>query len=63
MHKPDELEFLMGKEDIHPDSALFKTLEQLVGVRGMESNRASNRTDAAQAVLNLTSYSKANMER
>jgi len=62
-HKPDELELLLGKEDIHPDSALFGTLEQLVGVRGMKSTRASERTDAAQAVLNITSYSNANMRR
>ena len=53
------LELFLGKEDIHPDSALFNNLERLVGVRGMKSTRASVRTDAAQAALNLTSYPKA----
>ena len=62
-HKPNVLEFFLGKEDIHPDSALFKNLERLVGVRGMKSTRASVRTDAAQAALNLTSYPKANMRK
>ena len=62
-HKPNALELFLGKEDIHPDSALFNNLERLVGVRGMKSTRASVRTDAAQAALNLTSYPKANMRR
>jgi hypothetical protein len=62
-HKPNALELFLGKEDIHPDSALFNNLERLVGVRGMESTRASVRTDAAQAALNLTSYPKADMRR
>ena len=62
-HKPKALELFLGKEDIHPDSALFNNLERLVGVRGMKSTRASVRTDAAQAALNLTSYPKADMRR
>ncbi len=62
-HKPNALELFLGKEDIHPDSALFNNLERLVGVRGMKSTRASVRTDAAQAALNLTSYPKADMRR
>jgi hypothetical protein len=52
----------MGKEDIHPDSALFANLERLVGVRGLQSTRAAARTDAAQAALNLTSYPQKNMK-
>ena len=36
-------------------------LVRLVGVRGLASNRASTRTDAAQAALNLTSYPQMNM--
>ena len=62
-HKPRALEIFLGKEDIHPDSVLFNNLERLVGVRGGNSTQASVRTDAAQAVLNLTSYPKANMRR
>ena len=55
-HKPQALELFLGKEDIHPDSTLFSNLERLVGVRGVPSNRATERTDAAQAALHLTSY-------
>ena len=62
-HKPDAFESFMGKEDILPDSLLFKNLERLVGVRGLQSTRAEIRTDAAQAALQLTSYPKANMRR
>ncbi|MGD9057387.1 MAG: caspase family protein [Desulfobacterales bacterium] len=62
-HKPIALESFVGKEDIHPNSLLFDDLERLVGVRGMKSTRASIRTDAAQAALNITSYPKANMRR
>jgi hypothetical protein len=62
-HKPQALESFVGKEDIHPDSLLFKNLERLVGVRGLKSTRAEIRTDAAQAALQLTSYPKANMRR
>jgi hypothetical protein len=58
-HKPQALELFLGKENIHPDSTLFTNLERLVGVRGMQSNLASVRTDAAQAALNLTSYPQA----
>ena len=59
--KPQELELFVGKEDIHPDSALFSILEQLVGVRGIPSSRATVRTDAAQAALHLTSYPQADL--
>ena len=62
-HKPKALESFVGKEDIHPDSLLFKNLERLVGVRGRTSTRAEIRTDAAQAALQLMSYPKANMRR
>ena len=62
-HKPNALESFVGKEDIHPNSILFDDLERLVGVRGMKSTKASIRTDAAQAALNITSYPNANMRR
>jgi hypothetical protein len=62
-HKPQALESFVGKEDIHPDSLLFKNLERLVGVRGLQSTRAEIRKDAAQAALQLTSYPKAHMRR
>ncbi|MGD8962134.1 MAG: caspase family protein, partial [Desulfobacterales bacterium] len=62
-HKPNALESFVGKEDIHPESLLFKNLERLVGVRGLKSSRAAIRTDAAQAALNITSYPKTNMRR
>ena len=59
--KPNSLELFLGKEDIHPDSTIFTNLERLVGVRGIPSNRAAVRKDAAQAKLNLTSYPQANL--
>ena len=53
---PKMMARLIGKEDIHPESALFNDLERLVGVRGAKSTRASERRDAAQASLRITSY-------
>jgi hypothetical protein len=61
--RPTELEALMGKEDLRPDSPLFKTLERLIGIRGDETMRASVRMDAAQAVLQIISYAKTDMEK
>lgn len=55
-HQPKMMERLIGKEDIHPESALFNDLERLVGVRGAKSARALVRRDAAQASIHLTSY-------
>ena len=60
--RPNGLEILVGKEDLRPDSPLFNTLEQLVGLSGEESMRSSVRMDIAQAVLEITSYPKANMK-
>jgi hypothetical protein len=59
VHKPHILDELSGKEDLLPDTPLFSDLEQLIGLRGGISARASERTDAAQATLKITSYSKA----
>ncbi len=55
-HRPKMMERLMGKEDIHPESALFNDLERLVGIRGAKSVRAPVRPDIAQASLQLTTY-------
>ena len=60
-HRPAELEILMGKENIHPDSPLFETLERLVGIDTAKFGPASPRRDAAQAVLKITSYARADM--
>ena len=57
-HKPKALELLVGRESIDPDSALFKELQRLVGLDGVESARAAVRSDTAQALLRLTSYPK-----
>ena len=57
------MEKLMGKEDIHPESALFNDLERLVGVLGKGAAHASVRQDAAQASLHLTSYPQTHMKR
>jgi hypothetical protein len=61
--RPANLTDLIGQEDISPESLLFKKLEQLVGIRGQASARASVRTDAAQAELKITSYPNADMDR
>ena len=58
-HRPEMLARLIGKEDIHPSSALFHDLERLVGVRGAKAARAHLGQEAAQASIELTSYPRA----
>jgi len=60
-HRPAELEILMGREDIHPDSPLFETLQRLVGIGTAEFGPASPRRNAAQSVLRITSYARADI--
>ncbi|MGD8243220.1 MAG: DUF4384 domain-containing protein, partial [Desulfobacterales bacterium] len=54
--RPPNMEPLVGREDIHPESALFNDLEKLVGIGGTGAMQAAVRQDAAQASLQLTSY-------
>ena len=60
---PQEIETIMGKEDIHPSMPWFRTIEQIVGFGSKASKRALVRQDAAQAVLKITSYSKNDIRR
>lgn len=57
---PEGLEALMGRQDIYPGSAAYETLEKMVGIRGPVSPGDSTGNDAAQAVLQITSYSGRN---
>ena len=61
--RPKNMEKLVGREDIHPESALFNDLARLVGVRGPLATRGSVRQDAAQASLHLTSYPRPHIRK
>ena len=56
LKKPDELETLMGRQDLHPGSPLFEALEKIVGIRNRTFLDAPVENDAAQAVLQITTY-------
>ncbi len=56
LNRPDELEKLMGRQDLYPGSPLFETLEKLVGIHGKAIPDASADNDTAQAVLQITTY-------
>ncbi len=56
LNRPDELETLMGRQDLYPGSPGFETLEKMVGIRRRTFTDASVGNDAAQAVLQITTY-------
>jgi len=56
LKKPDELETLMGRQDIYPGSPKFEILEKIVGIRNRTFLDAPVENDAAQAVLQITTY-------
>jgi hypothetical protein len=56
LSRPDEIETLMGRQDLHPGSPEFETLEKMVGIRSRAFLDASVKNDAAQAVLQITTY-------
>jgi hypothetical protein len=56
LSRPDELETLMGRQDIHPGSPDFETLEKMIGIRSRTFSGTPVKSDAAQAVLQLTTY-------
>ena len=56
LNQPDELETLMGRQDLQPGSPLFETLEKMVGIRSRTFLDAPMENDAAQAVLQITTY-------
>ena len=56
LNRPDELETLMGRQDLYPGSPVFETLEKMVGIRSRIFPDAPVENDAAQAVLQITTY-------
>jgi hypothetical protein len=56
LNRPDELETLMGRQDLQPGSPLFEILEKMVGIRSRTFLDAPVENDAAQAVLQITTY-------
>jgi len=56
LNRPDELETLMGRQDLYPGSPVFETLEKMVGIRSRTFQDAPMENDTAQAVLQITTY-------
>ena len=65
LSRPDELETLMGRQDLSPGSPVFETLVKMVGVRSRTFSDAPGGNDTAQAVLQITTYAggRADMRR
>jgi len=62
LNRPDELELLIGRQDLYPGSPGFETLEKMVGIRSLTFADASVGNDAAQAVLQITTYAAGRSE-
>ena len=58
LSRPDELETLIGRQDLHPGSPEFETLEKMVGIRSRTVLDAPAENHAAQAVLQITTYAE-----
>ena len=56
LNRPDDLETLMGRQDLYPGSPLFETLEKMVGIHGRTLPDAHVENNTAQAVLQITTY-------
>jgi hypothetical protein len=56
LSRPDELETLMGRQNLHPGSPEFEILEKMIGIRSRISPGTPVKNDAAQAILQLTTY-------
>jgi hypothetical protein len=56
LNRPAELEALMGRQNLYPGSPVFETLEKMVGIRSRTFPDAPVENDAAQAVLQITTY-------
>jgi hypothetical protein len=56
LNRPDELETLMGRQDLYPGSPAFETLEKMVGIRSRAFLDEPVGDDVAQAVLQITTY-------
>jgi hypothetical protein len=59
LNRPDELETLMGRQDLYPESPVFETLAKMVGIRRRTFPDVPLENDAAQAVLQITTYGRA----
>ena len=58
LSRPDELETLMGRQDLHPGSPEFEILEKMIGIRSRTFPDAPVKNDVAQAALRLTTYAR-----
>jgi hypothetical protein len=56
LNRPDELETLMGRQDLYPGSPGFETLEKMVGIRSRAFPDVPVGNDAAQVGLQITTY-------
>jgi hypothetical protein len=63
IRKPDDLEAIMGKQNIYPESTIFMTLERIVGIRSRTAPGTPARMDAAQTTLKITSYARTDLSR
>ncbi len=52
----------MGRQDLYPGSPGFETLEKMVGIRSLTFRDASVGNDAAQAVLQITTYAAGRLD-
>ena len=62
LYRPDGFETLMGRQDLYPGSPGFETLEKMVGIRSLTFRDASVGNDAAQAVLQITTYAAGRLD-
>jgi hypothetical protein len=56
LSRPDDLETLMGRQDLHPGSPEFEILEKMIGIRSRIFLDTPVKNNAAQAALQLTTY-------
>jgi hypothetical protein len=53
----------MGRQDLYPGSPVFETLVKIVGIRSRTFPDAPVENDAAQAVLQITTYAGEDFQR
>ena len=56
LNRPDELEALMGRQDLYPGTPEYETLEKMVGIRSRTFADVSVKNNIAQDVLRITTY-------
>lgn len=62
LNRPDELETLMGRQDLYPGSPEFETLAKMVGIPSRTFPDVPVENNAAQAVLQITTYAGAHKD-